>query len=238
MMGCRPQLPVDLLFPTSRQLLKTKNVNEYVKVLHGCLHDAIRATRISADQEVARHKRLYDRRAGVAELHPGDKVLVKLDTYRGAHQKLVNWWSSTLHTVVRHVVDDIPLYVIENAKGNRKALHWVPLLLWLSCDEDQEGLQMTVNQLTIFVSLSALEPLLEGEKRCRVPYDWSVTGFGLNLAIFKLMLEVSELKMGPKAPAMCVDTPPQEGVGQQRKLGEEIKSTADGDTVLVGNALP
>ena len=60
MMGCRPRLPVDLLFPTSRQLPKTKNVNEYVKALHGCLHDAIRATRISADQEAARHKRLYD----------------------------------------------------------------------------------------------------------------------------------------------------------------------------------
>ena len=52
------------------------------------------------------------------------------------------------------------------------------------------------------------------------------------------MLEVSELKMGPKAPAMCEDMPPQEGVGQQRKLGEETKSTGDGDTVLVGDALP
>ena len=59
MMGRRPQLPVDLLFPTSRQLLKTKNVNEYVKVLHGRLCDAICTARISADQEVARHKRLW-----------------------------------------------------------------------------------------------------------------------------------------------------------------------------------
>ena len=81
MMVCRPELPVDLMFPTSRQLPKTRNVNEYVKVLHGRLHDTIRAARISADQEAARHKRLYDQRARVAELHPGDKVLVKLDTY-------------------------------------------------------------------------------------------------------------------------------------------------------------
>ena len=80
-MGRRPRLPVDLLFPTSRQLLKTKNINEYVKVLHGCLCDAIHTARISADQEAARHKRLYDQRAGVAELRPGDKVLVKLDAY-------------------------------------------------------------------------------------------------------------------------------------------------------------
>ena len=97
---------------------------------------------------------------------------------------------------------------------------------------------MTVNQLTIFVSLSALEPLPEGEKRCRVPYEWSITGFSLNLAIFEPMLEVSELKMGPEAPVTCADMLPQEGVGQRRQLGEETKSTGDGDTVLVGDALP
>ena len=65
-----------------------------------------------------------------------------------------------------------------------------------------------------------------------------ITGLGLKLAIFKPMLEVSELKMGPEAPATCMDMPPQEGVGQRRKLGEEIRSTGDGDTVLVGDAPP
>ena len=73
--------------------------------------------------------------------------------------------------MVRHVADDVPAYVIENAQGDRKVLHRAWLLLWSSCDEDQEGLQMTVDQLTIFVSLSALGLLLEGEKRCRVPYE-------------------------------------------------------------------
>ena len=165
-------------------------------------------------------------------------MLVKLDTYQGARWKLVSQWSSTLHTVVRHVANNIPAYVIENAKGDRKVLHRARLLLWSSCDKDQEGLQMTVNQLTIFVSLSALEPLPEGDKRCRVPYGWSITGFGLNLAIFKPMLEVSELKTGPEAPATCTNTLLQEGVGQRRKLGEEIKSTGDGDTVLVGDTPP
>ena len=58
-----------------------KNIYRYVKVFHGFLRDAICTASISADQEAARHKRLYDRRAGVAELHPGDKVLVKLDAY-------------------------------------------------------------------------------------------------------------------------------------------------------------
>ena len=97
---------------------------------------------------------------------------------------------------------------------------------------------MTVDQLTIFVSLSALEPLPDGEKRCRVPYKWSITGFGLNLAIFKPILEVSVLKMGPDAPVMWVDTSPKEGVGQWEKFGEETKSTGDGNTVLVRDAPP
>ena len=84
MMGRRPRLPVDLLFPTSRQLPKTKGVHEYVKALHGHLREALKVARISSSQEAARHKRLYDRRAGVVELRPGDKVLVCLDSYKGA----------------------------------------------------------------------------------------------------------------------------------------------------------
>ena len=123
MMGRRPCLLVDLLFPTSRQLPKTKGVHEYVKALHGCLREAFKAARNSSSREAARHKCLYDRRAGVIELHPGDKVLVCLDSYKGANRKLINRWSSTLHTVVGRIADDVPAYVIENNKGKRQVLH-------------------------------------------------------------------------------------------------------------------
>ena len=90
MMGCRPRLPVDLLFPTSRQLPKTKGVHKYVKALHGHLREALKVAWISSNQEAARHKHLYDQRAGAVELHPGDKSLVHLDSYKGAGQKLIN----------------------------------------------------------------------------------------------------------------------------------------------------
>ena len=76
MKGCRPRLPVDLLFPTTRTLPGTKGINEYVKALYGRLREAIKLGCVSADQEAAQHKCLYDCRAGVAELHCGDKVLV------------------------------------------------------------------------------------------------------------------------------------------------------------------
>ena len=90
MMGHRPRLPVDLLFPTSQQLPKTKRVHEYVKALHGHLKSAFKAARASSNQEAARHKCLYDCKAGVVELHPGDKVLVHLDSYKDTNRKLIN----------------------------------------------------------------------------------------------------------------------------------------------------
>ena len=80
---------------------------------------------------------------------------------------------------------------------------------------------MTAAQLTIFVSLSALEPLPDGEERCRVPYEWSFKGFGLNLACYEPMLEASSLKMGRDAPATPVEMLPNKGVGQQEELSEE-----------------
>ena len=97
---------------------------------------------------------------------------------------------------------------------------------------------MTAAELNIFVSLSALEPLPDGEKRCRVPYEWSFMGFGLSLAHYELMLEASSLKTGLDAPVVPAEVPPQEGVGQQKDLSEEPKSTGDSDTVLLGDAPP
>ena len=97
---------------------------------------------------------------------------------------------------------------------------------------------MTATQLDIFVSLSALEPLPDGEKRSRVPYEWSFTGFSLSLASYQPMLEVSSLKIGLDAPVAPAEVPPQEGVGQWKELSEESKSTGDSDTVHLGDAPP
>ena len=97
---------------------------------------------------------------------------------------------------------------------------------------------MTAAQLNIFVSLSALEPLPDGEERCRVPYEWSISGFDLNLASYEPMLEASSLKTVCNAPLAPAEVPSKEGVGQRKELDKENKSTEDSDTVLVGNTPP
>ena len=108
--------------------------------------------------------------------------------------------------MVGWIADDVPAYVIENEKGKRKVLHRARLLLWSSAEEE-EGLQMTATQLAIQVSMSVLEPLPIGEERSRVPYEWSINGFGLNLASFQPMLDAPEPKTGPPAPAVPTEMP-------------------------------
>ena len=97
---------------------------------------------------------------------------------------------------------------------------------------------MTTTQLAFQVSMLVLEPLPVGEERSRVPYAWSINGFGLNLASFQSMLDTPELKTGPPAPVAPTETLLKEGVGQQRENGKGDHSMGDGNAILVGNAPP
>ena len=110
MFGRRPRLPVDLLFPTVRRDENSRTTDEYIMSLYDKLKSALASARDTALLEAKRQKRLYDRKAGAVELHPGDKVLVKLDAFRGQWRKLKNRWGDALYTVVKRVADEIPAY--------------------------------------------------------------------------------------------------------------------------------
>ena len=135
MFGHRPRIPIDLLFPTARQA-EVKGLDNYVTTLYKHLKEAVSKAKLTADKEAHRYKRVYDRQAGAVELWHGDKVLVRLDAYRGQRRKLKNWWWSELHTVVHQVADGEPAHVIvwdNNQKKREKVLHHTCLLLWLKC---------------------------------------------------------------------------------------------------------
>ena len=139
--------------------------------------------------------------------------------------------------VVGWIAGDVPSYVIENEKGKQKVLHRAWLLLWSSAEEE-EGLQMTAAQLAFQVSMLVLEPLPVGEERSRVPYAWSINGFGLNLASFQSMLDAPEPKTGPPRPAAPAAMLLKEGVGQWKENSNGNHSMGDGEAVLVGDAPP
>ena len=82
------------------------------------------SARDTAIFEAQRQKQHYDHKARVVELHPGDKVLVKLDAFRGQWRKLKNQRGDALYTVVKCMADGIPAYEVENnANKKRQVLH-------------------------------------------------------------------------------------------------------------------
>ena len=133
MFGRRPRLPIDLLFPTYRAQGLSRTIDEYVANLYDQLRDSLKIAQDCAEKEARRQKRLYDRKVGAVELRPGDRVLVRLDAFRGQRRKLKNRWGDDLHTVVSRVADGIPAYVVKNNRtGKKKVLHRARLLLWLA----------------------------------------------------------------------------------------------------------
>ena len=191
MFGCRPHLPIDLLFPTAMWQGSTRTIDDYVLSLYERLKEALPVARDSAIMEARWQKRHYDRKAGAVELQPGDKVLVKLDAFRSQRRKLKNWWSGNLHTVVKCVADRIPTYVVKNDKtGKKQMLHHARLLLWLA---KYDGEPIRVNCIMISASLPGmdLETQLHGSDRQNaVPHRLI---YGLNWPMLKSMYESSNL---------------------------------------------
>ena len=133
MFGRRPRLPVDLLFPTVNNREWTRNIYEYVKALYERLRECLKLAQESATKEANRQKRLYNRRVGAVELRPGDRVLVRLDAFRGQRRKLKNRWGDDIHTMIERKADSIPVYEVKNERtGKKKVLHRARLLLWLA----------------------------------------------------------------------------------------------------------
>ena len=81
MFGRRPQLPIDLLFPTCRMQILTHTIDEYITSLHDCLRKSLMVAQDCAIKEARRQKWLYDCKVGAIELRQGDNLLVRLDAF-------------------------------------------------------------------------------------------------------------------------------------------------------------
>ena len=212
MFGHRPRLPVDLLFPTVRRDENSRTTDEYLMSLYDKLKSALASVRDTALLEAQRQKRLYDHKAGAVELHPGDKVLVKLDAFRVQRWKLKNRWGDALYMVVKHVVDGIPAYEVENdANKKRQVLHRARLLLWLAEPEDEP---LRMNHISIESGLIGAElamPLRRSVKLGVVPCKLI---YGLNTAMFEFRRELPGLMMGNEARGVVTGVP-QNGTGHR-----------------------
>ena len=142
----------------------------------------------SALKEASQQKCLYDRKVGAVELRSGDRVLVKLDAFRGQQRKLKNQWGSNLHTVQTRVADRVPAYVVKNVRTRKtKVLHCSRLLLWLA--DFREPVQM--NRMCTSITLQEIpeNPLQGSEDGGPVP---GCVMCGLNLAKLWIIVDTPE----------------------------------------------
>ena len=68
MFGCRPWLPIDLLFPIHQTQMLTHTIDKYVASLHNRLRESLAIVQDCAIKEDQRQKRLYDRKVGAIEV--------------------------------------------------------------------------------------------------------------------------------------------------------------------------
>ena len=228
MFGRRPQLPIDLLFPTRWEHNLTCTIDEYVETLYRHLWKSVKITQDSALKEALWQKHLYDHKVGAVELRSRDCVLVKLDAFRGQWQKLKNRWGSDLHTVQTRVVDGVPAYVVKNVRtGKTKVLHHSRLLLWLA----DFGEPVRMNHMCTSITLWEI---LEN------PLQWSDDGgpvpgcvmFGLNLAKLRIIVDTLESMTCQVAREVCTGTL-RNGTG----LWIELRAEEDSNPECLGSSV-
>lgn len=97
------------------------------------MQEAFEITRPTAKKSAERNKKNYDGKVRSSILFPGDCVLVRNLTPRGGTGKLCSHWEDVVHTVVRQVGEEGPIYEVkpEQGKGRSRVLH---RNLLLPCD--------------------------------------------------------------------------------------------------------
>ena len=83
LLGRRPRIPVDYLFPTLHDFPHHTKMEVSVVAMQKRLKEAFAVARCLTSEEVARQCHYYDRKAGAVALQPGDIVMVRTDGFVG-----------------------------------------------------------------------------------------------------------------------------------------------------------
>ena len=184
----------------------THTIDEYVASLYDRLRKSMVIAQDCAIKQAQRQKWLVDHKVGALELRPGDNILVRLDAFRGQRRKLKNQWGSDLHTVVTHVADGIPAYVVKNNRtGKKKVVHRAQLLLWLA--DYGEPVQCD------HVDISDIPPgtVMDRYPEERCESDNPVPGcslqYGMDLTVYLAILEDPEWMSSRIGCEVCTGAP-------------------------------
>ncbi|KAL2089169.1 hypothetical protein ACEWY4_016068 [Coilia grayii] len=130
--GRNPRLPIDSMFgiPHSEGSVSHE---EYARKWKLRMEEAYQLANKAAQASGKRGKELYDRKIQGAELHPGNRVLIRNLTERGGPGKFRSFWEEKVHVVVKRKHPESPVYEVkpEDGQGRTRVLH---RNLLLPCD--------------------------------------------------------------------------------------------------------
>lgn len=120
-------------FRTISNALFKREKRDYVEKWKQGMEEAYAIANENVQKAAERSKRYYDSKVKSSVLLPGERVLVKNLTPRGGPGNLCHFWEDMVHTVVRQMGPDLPIYVVrpERGKGRSVVLH---RNLLMSCD--------------------------------------------------------------------------------------------------------
>ncbi len=123
MFGRQAKLPIDLVFGINPPGERPRTHSEYVKKLREHLQESYELAAENSRKMSEKNKARFDLKVRVAELMPGDRVLVRILSVRGKH-KLADRWEKMVHTVVKSISNG-PVYVVKPDKSNgpHRTLH-------------------------------------------------------------------------------------------------------------------
>ena len=97
-------------------------VDSYVADLITALRKAFKVAQNMTQTEALRLKRRCNQKVLTVTLNKGDVVLMRNDQFVGK-RKLKDHWGDKVCTVCNQVHVNVPMYIIENQRGQRQTLH-------------------------------------------------------------------------------------------------------------------
>lgn len=114
--GRSPRPPVDMLLGLNTPPGSSEQ-HVYVERWKQGMEEAYAIAKQNAQKAAERSKKYYDTKVRSSVLHSGVCILVKKLTPRGGPAKLRNYWEETVHTVVKQMGPDLPIYEKGQKKG-------------------------------------------------------------------------------------------------------------------------
>ena len=165
LLGRRPRIPVDYLFPTLCDSPHQTKMEVSVAAMQKRLKEAFTVARHLTSEEVARQCCYYDRKAGAVALQPGDIVMVCTNGFVGK-QKVKDRWEDG-GFIVESQLEDWPIYKVKcpTSDDRQKPKYWILHRngLLLITDEDASSIPGQAQaKVTPIVSNTTPEAFSEG----------------------------------------------------------------------------